>query len=566
MSKTWWKNATIYQIWPASYKDSNGDGLGDINGIIETLDYLKDLGVDIVWLSPHYDSPQDDMGYDISDYNKIYPPYGSMEDMDRLTAEIHKRGMRVILDLVINHTSSEHAWFKESRSSLDNPKRDWYIWRKPRFDAEGNRLPPNNWASCFSGSAWEWDEHTGEYYLRLFASTQPDLNWENEETRNEIYKVALKFWFDKGIDGFRIDTAGLYSKVEGLPDAPIVFPDRKYQPPGDLTNNGPRIHEFHQEMYQKVTGNYDIMTVGEVGNSLREGTLKYVSASRKEMNMIFLFGVVETGVNPADRFLYEGFTLKEFKKQVKEQGAFVEGTDAWLTAFLENHDQPRLVTRFGLTKPEYLFKSAKLLALLQTALTGTLFLYQGQEIAMTNLPRSWDVSEYKDIQTINYWKELEDSGASEEKKKKVMDAINLVARDHARSPVQWNDSPHAGFTTGTPWTRVNDNYQQINIAKQVGDPNSVHSFWKNALKVRKQYDDLFIYGSAEILDEANEKTFTIVKLSPATKSKAYVVLNFSEDEVKFEKLVEGDYKLVNTNVKDPGEFLGPYEGRVYIVD
>lgn len=563
----WWKDATVYQIWPASYKDSNGDGVGDLQGIIDSLDYIKSLGTDVIWLSPQYDSPQDDMGYDISDYNKIYYKYGDMNTMDKLIDEIHSRDMKLILDLVINHTSSEHAWFKESRSSLDNPKRDWYIWQKPKYDADGNRLPPNNWRSHFSGSAWEWDELTGEYYLRLFAKTQPDLNWENEETRNEIYKVALKFWYDKGVDGFRIDTAGLYSKVPGFPDAPVVLPDQVYQPCDPGTHNGPRIHEFHKEMYEKVTGKYDVMTVGEVGKVPREDALKYVSAKEKEMNMIFIFDVVDIGTVPGDRFRYKGYDLGDFKRAVETQCEFIEGTDAWSTVFIENHDQPRSVSRFGSTSPKYLFKLAKLLSLLQTALTGTLYIYQGQEIAMTNLPRDWDIKEYQDINTINYWKEFLKTNPTEEQKSKLLDTIDLVARDHARSPVQWNSSENSGFTTGTPWTRVNDNYKEINVAQQVNDPNSVFSFWQKSLRIRKQYKDLLIHGSFKILDRENLKVFTFVKGSSESDSKAYVVLNFSDENQKFEKLVEGDYKLVNTNVDEVDEdVLTPYEGRIYIVD
>ena len=285
---------------------------------------------------------------------------------------------------------------------IDNPKRDWYIWKKPKYDADGNRHPPNNWRSYFSGSAWTYDETTGEYYLRLFANGQPDLNWENEECRNAIYDSALKFWYDRGVDGFRIDTAGLYSKVQTYPDAPIEFPDQEFQPCTLYSHNGPRIHEFHQEMFDKVTSKYDVMTVGEVGHSSREDALKYVGASRHEMNMMFLFDLVDVGCDANDTFRYKGWDLKDFKKAIQNQSDFVKGTDAWSTVFIENHDRPRCVTRFGNDK-KYHDKSGKLLAMLQTTLTGTLFIYQGQEIGMTNLPRSWSIEEYKDINTINYY-------------------------------------------------------------------------------------------------------------------------------------------------------------------
>ncbi|CAI5758740.1 unnamed protein product [Candida verbasci] len=566
----WWKTATIYQIWPASYKDSNGDGIGDIPGIISTLDYLKDLGIDVIWLSPMYDSPQDDMGYDISDYQKIYPKYGTLEDMQNLIDGCHKRDMKIICDLVVNHTSSEHSWFKESRSSKTNPKRDWYIWKKPKYDEQGYRQPPNNWGSFFSGSAWEYDELTDEYYLRLFAKTQPDLNWENPETRDAIHNDALKWWFEKGVDGFRIDTAGLYSKNQAFPDAPIVFPDSIYQPSGRLAHNGPRIHEFHKEMYEKVTSNYDAFTVGEVGDCTKEEALEYVSKSSHEMNSIFLFDVVELGCDKKDRFRYNGWDLIDLKKAVENQCDFVKGTDAWATSFIENHDQPRCITRFGNQKN--FSKSGKLLAMLETTLTGTLFIYQGQEIGMTNLPRSWGIEEYKDINTINYYNAFKQQYGKDadfkEKEEKLMDVINLISRDHARSPVQWNSDNYGGFSTVEPWTRVNDNYKEINVENQLYDKSSILQFYKQSLKLRKKYKDLFIYGTFEILDYGNKKLFTYIKKSPTSNPpKAYVVLNFSTDSVKFERLIDSSFELVHANVEDvDDDLLSPYEGRVYIVE
>lgn len=561
---TWWKDASIYQIWPASYKDSNGDGVGDIPGIISTLDYVKELGIDVIWLSPMYDSPQDDMGYDILDYENVYPKYGTLEDMDKLIAEVHSRGMRLILDLVINHTLSAHKWFEESRLSKTNPKRDWYIWKPPKIDEKGVRHPPNNWGSYFSGSAWKYDEKTEEYYLHLFAESQPDLNWENEETRQAIYKSALSFWFEKGVDGFRIDTAGMYSKVQSYPDAPIVFPDLEFQPCKESHQSGPRIHEFHKEMFQTVTSKYDAMTVGEVGHSTREDALKYVSAKEKEMNMMFLFDVVEVGSDTKDRFRYKGYKLPELKKAVDNMCSFAEGTDAWATVFTENHDQPRSITRFGNDSAKFRFKSGKMLALLQSALTGTLFIYQGQEIGMCNVPRDWPVEEYLDINTINYYKTYKEAHGDKDLDK-LMDLINLLARDNARTPVQWDDSENAGFSTGKPWMKVNPNYKEINAASQVGDPNSLYNFWKKALLLRKAHKDIFIYGKLDILDFDNEKTFSFTKTHG--KSKAYVVLNFSNDSVKFEKLVDGNIELLVSNESlSPEDTLSPWEGRVYLVN
>ncbi|KAM9903665.1 hypothetical protein OXX79_003222 [Metschnikowia pulcherrima] len=558
----WWKDASVYQIWPASYKDSNGDGVGDIPGIISTLDYVKNLGVDVIWLSPMFDSPQDDMGYDISDYESVYPKYGTLEDMDILIKEVHARGMRLILDLVINHTSSAHKWFEESRSSKTNPKRDWFIWKPARYDEQGNRHPPNNWISYFSGSAWEYDEKTDEYYLHLFARTQPDLNWESEECRNAIYKSALSFWFEKGVDGFRIDTAGMYSKVQSFEDAPIVFPDQKWQPSQKFHQSGPRIHEFHKEMFAKVTSKYDAMTVGEVGHCEREDALRYVSAKEKEMNMMFLFDLVELGSDPKDRFRYNGFKLTDLKKAVTTMSSFIDGTDAWSTCFFENHDQPRSITRFGNDSPEFRFKSGKMLATLLASLTGTLFIYQGQEIGMTNVPATWDISEYLDINTINYYRQYKDLHG-EDGLEELLKNINLLARDNARTPVQWDDSENGGFSTGKPWMRVNDNYKEVNAASQVNDPESLYSFYKKALYVRKEYKDALIYGKLEILDADNEQVFSFYKKYEGET--AYVVLNFTKETLDF-KPVAGNLELVLSNEKDPKDgVLSSYESRVYIV-
>lgn len=560
----WWKDASVYQIWPASYKDSNGDGVGDIPGILSTLDYVKNLGVDVIWLSPMYDSPQDDMGYDISDYESVYPKYGTLEDMDKLIAETHKRGMKLILDLVINHTSSEHKWFKESASSKTNPKREWYIWKPAKYDEQGNRHPPNNWGSYFSGSAWKYDETTDEYYLHLFAESQPDLNWENEETRQAIYDSALTFWFEKGIDGFRIDTAGMYSKVQSFADAPVVFPDLDAQPCKQFHQSGPRIHEFHKEMFKKVTSKYDAMTVGEVGHSSREDALKYVSAKEKEMNMMFLFDVVEIGSPTEDRFLYQGYTLKQFKQAVANMSTFTEGTDAWATCFVENHDQPRSITRFGNDSPKFRFKSGKMLAALLTTLSGTLFIYQGQEIGMTNVPLEWDLNEYLDINTINYYKTYKQVHGDKDLDT-IKKNINLLARDNARTPVQWDDSENAGFSTGKPWMRVNDNYKEVNAASQVNDPDSLYNFYRKALLLRKQYKDLMVYGTIKVLDLENEQVFSYEKTQGSTK--AYVVLNFTSENVKFESLYKKDVNLILSNEKSPEEgTLSPYEARVYIVN
>lgn len=561
VEQKWWKEATVYQIWPASYKDSNNDGIGDLGGIVDKIEYIKRLGIDVIWLSPMYESPQDDMGYDISDYNAIYEKYGTMHQMDELIQKVHDAGMRLILDLVINHTSSQHAWFQESRSSLDNPKRDWYVWKKPKYDAQGVKQPPNNWQSYFGGSAWQYDDLTGEYYLRLFAPTQPDLNWENDECKNAIYESAIKFWMKKGVDGFRIDTAGLYSKRD-YEDAPILFPETKYQPVFPTVLNGPKIHQYHKEINQ-ILSDYDFMTVGEIGYGDKEENLRYVRASSNEMSMIFLFDAITIGYVNDDRFRYEPYTFQDFKQAFKTQSDFIKGTDAWSTVFIENHDQPRSVTRFGdCSKLSNIFKSAKLLAMLQCALTGTLFVYQGQEIAMTNLPESWDIREYLDVNTIQYYREtIKEFGAHDPRIETVKNLLSLVARDHARSPVQWNNTTYGGFSEAKPWMRVNDNYTDINVELQLQDELSVLHFWEHALKIRKMYKNSLIYGDFEVLDMGNDHVFSFVKR--AANQKVYVVLNFSGKAVELPKLVDWeDYEMVLSNGEGVGE-LGAWEGRYY---
>ncbi|CAG8173519.1 unnamed protein product [Penicillium nalgiovense] len=564
---TWWKDATVYQIWPASYKDSNGDGIGDIPGIISKLDYIKELGIDVIWLSPMFDSPQDDMGYDVSDYEAVYPKYGTIEDMQMLIDETHRRGMKLILDLVANHTSAEHKWFQESRSSKTNPKRDWYIWRKPKYDVDGNRQPPNNWLSRFSGSAWKYDETTGEYFLHIYTDTMPDLNWENPETRQAIYDSALKTWFERGVDGFRIDVAGKWSKVQSFSDAPIVFPESKWQPADMYFQHGPRIHEFHKDMVKQVISKYDAMTVGEVGHSTKEEALKYVSAKEKEMNMIFLFHLVNVGSVSKDRYRYSGFDLVDMKKAIIDQDDYFKNTDGWSTVFTENHDRPRSISRFGNeSSPKLRSMSGKLLTMLQITLTGTLFLYQGQEIGMTNIPRSWPIEEYLDVEAANYFKAYqEEYGCDPAKLEKLMDVINLLARDNARTPVQWDSTENGGFTTGKPWMRVNDNYKQINAQSQINDPSSILSFWKESLRLRKEYKDLFIYGSLKVLDYDNKQVFTYLKETNSETS--YVALNCSSKSVKFKPLITGNFKLICSNIvsKKVDDTLCPYEGRIYIV-
>ncbi|KIH90166.1 alpha-glucosidase [Sporothrix brasiliensis 5110] len=601
-SDAWWKEGTAYQIYPASFKDSNGDGLGDIAGILSKVDYLKDLGVDIVWVSPMFESPQIDMGYDISNYEAVHAPYGTIEDMQALVDACHACGMRLILDLVINHTSAEHAWFKESRSSKDNPKRDWYIWKPPRYADDGTRLPPTNWRSYFSGSAWEWDEHTQEYYLHLFAKEMPDLNWESAETRHAIYESAMRFWLDKGVDGFRIDCVNMYSKRVGFQDAPIVNADVFEQPAWSEYANGPRMHEFLREMNRVVLSKYDTLTVGELPHTPDPcHVLRYVSAADKQLSMVFQFDIVDIGQGASDKYRFEEWKLPRLKATVAKWQQFIEGTDGWTTAFCENHDQGRSVSRFASDAPEHRVHSAKMLALMLAALTGTLFIYQGQEIGMINVPTTWSIDEdYKDIESVNFYhtaatvareKFAGDPETIRREIEYVKRSIQILGRDNARTPMQWDASnKSAGFTDQPEkaWMRTHDLYPEINVARQQGDPDSVLSFWKSMLRFRKAHADLFVYGNFRLYEPENEETFVFAKTTATPGAggagagqAAVVVLNFTSenqvvnlppaDDIGSLRLRVGNYTdTATTEVERKSSnkswqlTLRPWEGRLYI--
>jgi oligo-1,6-glucosidase len=570
-TRPWWKDSTVYQIYPSSFLDSNGDGLGDIPGIVSKINYLASLGIDVIWLSPMYDSPQHDMGYDISDYEAVYPPYGTVRDIELLIEACHSRGMKLILDLVVNHTSDQHAWFQESKASRESEKRDWYIWRPARYAEDGTRMPPNNWRSFFSGPAWTWDEETQEYYLHLFATQQPDLNWENPATRQAIYDSAMRFWLDKGVDGFRVDTVNMYSKGTELPDAPIIDDGIFEQPASGLFCNGPRMHEFLREMNTDVLSKYDTMTVGELPHTPDPAhVLRYVGSGDKQLDMVFQFDIVDLGIGRTHKYEYEGYALSELKTVVSKWQSFIEGSDGWTTAFCENHDQGRSVSRFGCDEPEWRERSAKMLALMMCALTGTLFIYQGQEIGMVNAPKSWPISDYKDIESVNYYNSVAARTNNDPKALgHVMKSIQILGRDHARLPMQWDDSPHAGFTTKKDgaWMRVHDEYRSINVARQAKDPRSVLSFWKGMLKVRKEYRDLFIHGAFEAYDVQNEKTFLFGKRHQ--ESRAVVALNFTSEQQGFTRPdVGGKWEFLVGNLEaadGTGDVLKPWEGRIYLV-
>ena len=567
---TWWKDGTVYQIYPASYKDSNGDGFGDLPGIISKLNYITSLGVDVIWISPMFESPQVDMGYDISNYEEVHAPYGTVADMEHLIGKAHSLGMRVLLDLVINHTSDQHAWFKESRSSKTNPKRDWYIWRPPRYDSAGTRMPPNNWRSNFSTPAWTYDEPTEEYYLHLFCPEQPDLNWENEETRHAIYESAMHFWLRKGVDGFRVDTVNMYSKAPGLPDASVVDLHSFDQPASSLYCNGPRMHEFLREMNQKVLSLYGAITVGELPCTPDPAhVLRYVSESDRQLNMVFQFDMVDLGQGKVHKFDHSPHKLSEFKAVAAKWQKFIAGTDGWTTAFCENHDQGRSVSRFASDHPEHRVTAAKMLATMMATMTGSLFLYQGQEIGMINAPEDWDISNYKDIDSLNYHRRMSTQYANDpEMMQKVMKGLHTLARDHARLPMQWDDSPHAGFTMeeATPWMRTHNDYAQINVKNQEADPESVLNYWRRMLRFRKEHRDLCIHGEFYLYDPANEDT--VVFWKHFGEDQAVVVCNFTAEEQEFRipKEFDGKAELAVCNRCDgKAEKLKPYEARVYFV-
>ncbi|KAH7400820.1 glycoside hydrolase superfamily [Phaeosphaeria sp. MPI-PUGE-AT-0046c] len=571
--RAWWKEATIYQIYPASFKDSNSDGLGDIQGILQNMDYITSLGVDAIWLCPIFESPQIDMGYDISDYENVHEPFGTVKDVEVLIKTCHENNIKVLLDLVANHTSDQHAWFKESRSSKDNPKRDWYYWRPARYDSNGNRMPPTNYMSYFTGSAWEWDEHTEEYYLHLYDKSQPDLNWENEDCRRAIYDSAMRFWLDKGIDGFRIDAANKISKFLPFTDAPVTDPTSAIQPAPAIWCNGPRIHEFLKELNRDVLSHYRtydnqaIMTVGELSMcSDPPMATPYVSAAEKELDVVFQFDITHLGQSPKGynyRYDYTPFKLADMKRITEKWQCFIDGTDTWTTVFNENHDNGRSVSRYANDSPEWRVQSAKMLALWLIGQSGTLFLYQGQEIGMVNAPKEWDMDEYKSVDAENYWSEAMRS-ADAERRELIRYGLQIMARDHPRLPMQWDGSDNAGFTQGKPWMRVHDAFGEINVQRQELDEESVLAFYKQVLRLRKEHKDVFVYGTFELVDLEDEKGFVYKKRYG--EKMAMVVLNFTTET---QPLIgaEGLKLFVSSYAKssdtDKG-MLQPLEGRIYV--
>lgn len=554
MNKQWWKESVVYQIYPRSFMDDNGDGIGDIKGIITKLDYLKDLGIDVIWVCPMYKSPNDDNGYDISDYQDIMDDFGTMEDFDELMKEVHKREMKLILDLVINHTSDEHAWFIESRSSKDNPKRGWYIWRDGKDGKE-----PNNWESIFNGPAWKYDEKTDQYFMHIFSEKQPDLNWENSAVRQELYNM-VNWWLDKGIDGFRVDAISHIKKEPGLQDMPN--PDQlEYVPAFPKMMNVDGIDQFLTEFTQKTIKNYDIMTVGEANGVGIEDADKWVGEKDGYFNMIFQFEFLGLWEKETDGTV-DVIALKE---NLTKWQTGLEGR-GWNALFIENHDQTRRVSSWGNDK-QYWKESAKMLGALYFLMKGTPFIYQGQEIGMTNVQFP-NIEDYNDVGMINYYKIEAAKGTPHEE---IMQVIWKQGRDNSRTPMQWSNEPLAGFTTGSKtWMKVNPNYPKINVAEQLNDPDSILNFYKQLIRLRKE-NELFVYGTYELLYADDAKLFVYTR--SLDEKKALVINNFSDQTTPFEvpANIQGQSaQLALNNYVVTDETLGkeftlkPYETRVYL--
>ncbi|MDY2627086.1 MAG: alpha-glucosidase [Lachnospiraceae bacterium] len=517
MERAWWKESIVYQIYPRSFMDSNGDGIGDIPGIIGKLDYLKDLGVNVLWISPMLESPGDDNGYDISDYYKILDDFGTMEEYELLLKEAHERGMRILMDLVVNHTSDEHAWFVESRSSTDNPYRDYYIWKPGK-----NGKEPNNWGACFGGSAWEYDAETSMYYLHNFSRKQPDLNWENEKVRKEIYEM-MNWWCEKGIDGFRMDVISMISKDQRYPDGPVE--NGLYGNPGPYCCNGPRVHEFLKEMNREVLSKHDIMTVGETAGVTIEEAKKYAGADTQELNMVFQFEHVSIGDGKLGKWTTKRYDFMELKKIICKWQTELEGK-AWNSIFWGNHDQPRAVTRFGDDRPEYREISAKMLATCLLSLQGTPYIYQGDELGMTNAYFD-DINSYRDIESIHCFHEFTEAGLISEEE--MMECLKLRGRDNSRTPMQWDDSLNAGFTKGTPWIRVNENYPEINVQAEMEDEHSVLNYYKRMIRIRKAEQGL-IYGEFIPVEPEHTSLFAYKRI--LENDRYLVVCNFTDQAAK----------------------------------
>ena len=515
MEKRWWKESVVYQIYPRSFCDSNGDGIGDLNGITGKLDYLKELGIDVIWLSPVYKSPNDDNGYDISDYQAIMDEFGTMEDFDRMLATAHEKGIKIMMDLVVNHTSDEHKWFIESRKSTDNPYRDYYIWRPAKEDGS----LPNNWGSCFSGPAWEYDKTTDMYFLHLFSKKQPDLNWDNPAVRQDVFDM-MNWWLKKGVDGFRMDVISLISKEPGLPDKE---PGINGYATFNVSANGPHVHEYLQEMRQKALNNADTITVGECSGVTLEEAKKYARSDEKELNMVFQFEHLDVDSDEkAGKWTTRKMDLRNLKKILTRWQKGLQDI-AWNSLYWENHDQPRSVSRFGNDSDEYREISAKMLATCIHMMQGTPYVYQGEELGMTNCPFN-TLDNFRDLESINAFHELTEQGKMTEED--MMAAIGYKGRDNARTPMQWDDSAYAGFSTATPWIMVNPNYTKINAKDQINREDSVFKYYQKLIKLRHE-SELIVYGTYDLILDDDKDIYAYIRT--LGDEKLIVYCNFSEN-------------------------------------
>ncbi|KAF2772755.1 glycoside hydrolase [Teratosphaeria nubilosa] len=591
----WWKNVVCYQVWPMSFLDSNGDGYGDIPGIISKLDYLKDLGIDCIWISPTYDSPMEDWGYDISDYEKVHPRFGTLKDLEQLIQEVHKRDMRILLDLVVTHTSDQHPWFQESKKSRDNArgknnKHDWFIWRDELLEA------PSNYKAAFGGSAWTKVESRDQYYMHLFLESQPDLNWECAEMREALFKTAVDFWLEKGVDGFRVDTANRFSKDPNFPDAEIIKRG-KWQPGSKYYINGSKMHTYWKEHLRKHMDDWaaangkkeEIMLVGELPLTTEDEVMEYVLPENREITMIFDFDMIKLGHhdNPDEydkhevRHLCDGdpsFTLPLFKSTLMKVQRMICEKGGWGTLFMENHDQCRSIPRYATPKPEYWREAGKLLALLQTTLTGTLFIYQGQEIGMKDMPHHWSANDFRDPDAVTYLREFVRDHHREDPmaERTAMEGIFKVGRDNSRTPMQWDASANAGFTGhNPPWMPVNENKDWLNVRYQQESRRSIWSFWKDMIQLRKERRDLFMHGTFACHDYDNQQVFTYTKMNKDGRT-AIILLNFSDHTQPLNMiqshLIGHHSDMIKSTRADPDENLSeksiyplePWEGRLYL--
>ena len=557
MEKKWWKESVVYQIYPRSFMDSDGDGIGDLNGITQRLEYLKDLGVDVIWISPIYKSPNKDNGYDISDYCDIMDEFGTMDDFDRLLAKAHDLGLKIVLDLVVNHTSDMHKWFLEARASKDNPYRDYYIWKDP---VDGHE--PTNWGGYFSGSAWEYTEETGQYFLHQFVPEQPDLNWDNPQVRKEVFDM-MNWWCEKGIDGFRMDVISLISKPEVYEDGPVNT-DAGYSFCGDITANGHRVHEFLQEMNKEVLSKYDLITVGETTNVTIEEAKKYAGFDTNELNRVFQFEHMGLDGDEHGKWTMKKLYLPDLKENLSKWQYELAG-NAWNSLYWDNHDQPRIVSRWGNDSDEYRELSAKMLGTCLHMMQGTPYVYQGEELGMTNMCFT-EISQTDDIEEKNIYKDLVIDKPIYTHKE-MMAIISHKGRDNARTPMQWDDSANGGFTTGTPWLAVNPNYAKINAASQVNDPESVYNYYKELIKARHE-NEIIVYGTYELLVPDHEELF-IYKRTLDDKE-LLVICNFSDKEVEvpadIAAAASANKGILISNYKETAPtVVKPYEATVYWV-